>query len=142
MAESKEYTTLVNQRGKLRLAFVSDRNAVDHFWREKCIAPSVLDDLCNPKLLLTDQDKASMLVDEITRKVKLEAQNYYKLLGYLHSGGKQYHEIVEILDQEYSSLVEKKVEPSKSKRTPTVFTSRSLPDSGKRMCGSERAEIN
>ena len=130
MAQSKEYTTLVNQRGKLRLALMSDRNAVDFFWKERFIAPNVFDNLTYSKSSFTEQEKASMFVDEISGKVELEAQNYYKLLDYLQQGGKRYQDIVKILDHEYSSLVKQKVEPSKSKGTSSVFTSKSLPDSG------------
>ena len=57
------------------------------------------DDVRNPKSLLSDQEKAGLVVTAIKDKVSLNSRNYRKLLDYFHDNERVYGDIITILEQ-------------------------------------------
>ncbi len=78
-----------------------EREIVHFLHREGFITQEVHDDVLNPRSLLTDDQKAGVLVTGIRNRVELSAGSYHTLLNHLRQRGKHYASIVGILDEEY-----------------------------------------
>ena len=96
-----EYTTLVNCTDELETALHSDKAILNFLNREGFIKPNIYNDVNNPKSLLSDDDKAGLLVTGIKNKVKLNPKNYHKLMRYFREDRKMYGDIADILEEEY-----------------------------------------
>ena len=127
MAESKEYTTIVNLKSQLEIALRTDRRVANHLHKEGLITNDVLKDTMANQ---SDSERAGLLVTEILKIVEKDPKNYYKLLNSLCHWGRQYTAIYEAINKEYLKVESPEETVPKSKPTPTVFTSSSLPDSG------------
>lgn len=127
MAESKEYTTIVNQRSKLEIALHADRRVANYLRGESFITTDVFTEIMTKR---SDSQRANLLVTEILKIVEQDPKNYYKLLNCLHHWGNKYKAIYETLNEEYSKVESLQETVPKSETTPTVITSSSLPDSG------------
>ena len=101
MEESKEYSTIVKCRRKLEIALESDRDIAQFLFQQGFITQERYDEIINPKSILTDADKASMLVTAIRNRVELNPRNYHKVVNHLRQNTIRYGDIVEILDQQY-----------------------------------------
>ena len=132
MAESKEYITLVKHKEKLEIALHADRTAIYLLNKEGFIAKDVYEEIMALVATLSESQKAGLVVTEVLKTVEQDPMKYYKFLNCLYQGGSKYSEIYEILKEECLNLEALKEAVSKSKTTPTVLTSSSLPDSG--MC--------
>ncbi len=102
-AESKEYITLVNCTAMLVIALLSDNGILHYLNSEGFIKPKIYEDINNPKSMLSEDDKAGLLVTGIKNKVKLNPKKYHKFVDHLRQNMKLYDDIVEILDDEYNS---------------------------------------
>ncbi len=100
IAESKEYATLVSCTDKLVIALTGDRYILDFLEKEGYNIP---DEVSNPKSLLSDQEKAGLVVTAIKRKVRLSSQNYQKLLVHFYCNKRVYGKIITILEETYNS---------------------------------------
>lgn len=49
-------------------------------------------------------EKATKLLLQVMRKVKLEPSNYYKIINYLRQDKRKYGDTVDILDSEYFGI--------------------------------------
>ena len=101
MAESKEYSTIINCDRKLTVAFKSDRDIAQFLLQQGFITREDYSEVNNPKSNLTSSEKASKLVTAITDRVELNPRNYHKVVNHLHQNITRYGDIIEILDQEY-----------------------------------------
>ncbi len=97
-AESK---TLVNCTAELVIALSSDDEVLHYLDREGFIKPKIYKDVNNPKSLLSEDEKAGLLVTGIKNKVKLNPRNYHKLMRHFHQDRRMYGDIADILDEEY-----------------------------------------
>ena len=119
MAESKEYSTIVNCKRKLEIAFKSDRDIAHFLLQQHFIAQEYYDEFDNPKSTLTVAEKASMLVTAIRDRVELNPRNYHKVINHLHQNIARYEDIIEILDEEYC----RKTDPKESDSSATDLQS-------------------
>ena len=119
MADSKEYSTIVNCKRKLEIAFKSDRNIAHFLLQHHFITQECYDEFDNPKSTLTVAEKASMLVTAIRDRVELNPRNYHKVVDHLHQNIARYEDIIEILDQEYH----RKTDPKESDSSGTNLQS-------------------
>ena len=101
MTESKEYSTIIKCRRKLEIALENDRDIALFLLQQGFITQERYDEVINPKSLLTDTDKASMLVTAIRNRVELNPHNYHKVVDHLCQNTKRYGDISEILNQQY-----------------------------------------
>ncbi len=99
--ESKEYATLDSCSDRLEIAFTRDRDIL-HFLEQE--GYNIPDDVINPKSMLSDQEKAGLVVTAIKNKVSLNSRNYQKLLDHFHSNERVYGDIITILEQAYNKL--------------------------------------
>ncbi len=93
-----EYKTILRCIEELELALKSDGDILNFLDREGFIKPNVYDKVKNPISLLSDAEKAGLLVTGIKDKVKLNPKNYHKLMRHFHQDRKMYGDI---LDEEY-----------------------------------------
>ncbi len=100
-AESQEYATLVSCTDKLEIALTGDRDIL-HFLEQE--GYNIPDDVNNPKLMLSAQEKAALVVTAIKNKVSLSSRNYQKLLDHFHTNERVYGGIITILEQTYNKL--------------------------------------
>ncbi len=99
--ESKEYATLVSCTDRLEIAFTGDRDIL-HFLEQE--GYNIPDDVSNPKSMLSDRQKAGLVVTAIKNKVSLNSRNYQKLLDHFHCNERVYGDIITILEQAYNKL--------------------------------------
>ncbi len=93
-----EYKTILQCTEELEAALESDKAILNFLNREFFIKPSIYEDVNNPKSLLSASEKAGLLVTGIKNKVKLNPNNYHKLMRYFHQDRGMYGDI---LDKEY-----------------------------------------
>ena len=96
-----EYKTILRCIEELELALKSDGDILNFLDREGFIKPNVYDKVKNPISLLSDAEKAGLLVTGIKDKVKLNPKNYHKLMRHFHQDRRLYGDIADILDEEY-----------------------------------------
>ena len=96
-----EFDTLVSCTDKLEIALTGDRKIV-HFLEQE--GYNIPDDVSYPKSLLSDQDKARLVVTAIKNKVSLSSRNYQKLLDHFHCNERVYGDIIAILEEAYNKL--------------------------------------
>ena len=96
-----ESITLLKCTAKLIIALSSDDEILHFLDRERFIKPKIYKDVNNPKSLLSDDDKAGLLVTGIKDKVKLNPKNYHKLMRYFRGDSGMYGDIADILEEEY-----------------------------------------
>ncbi len=96
-----EYRTIVQCTEELETVLQSDKAILHFLNREGFIKPNVYEDVNNPKSLLSEDEKARLLVTGIRNKVKLNPKNYHKILKYFHKDRRMYGDIADILDKEY-----------------------------------------
>ncbi len=97
-----EYKTILRCIEELELALKSDGDILNFLDREGFIKePNVYDKVKNPISLLSDAEKAGLLVTGIKDKVKLNPKNYHKLMRHFHHDRRLYGDIADILDKEY-----------------------------------------
>ena len=102
MADSKEHETLRKKTKEMEIALRSDRDIVHFLYRERFISHDVYEEVLDPRSMLTATEKSSKLVICIRNKVKLNPQNYHKLLHHFRQDRRNYGDITDILDNEYS----------------------------------------
>ncbi len=96
-----EYKTILRCIEELELALKSDGDILNFLDGEGFIKPNVYDKVKNPISLLSDAEKAGLLVTGIKDKVKLNPKNYHKLMRHFHQDRRMYGDIADILDEEY-----------------------------------------
>ena len=104
MEESREYSTLLKCTRQLETALRGDRGIAHYLHEEGFLKTDDYDDVLDPNSRLSRVDKAGMLVTAIKKKVKLNPDNYHKLIKYFYSNMKKYEDIMKILDKEYETL--------------------------------------
>ncbi len=102
-AKSKEYITLVNCTAKLVIALCSDDEILHYLNSKGFIKPKIYKEINNPKSMLSEDEKAGLLVTGIKNKVELNPKNYHKFVDHLRQNMILYGDILEILDAEYNS---------------------------------------
>ena len=100
---SSEYRTLVELTSQLRLAVKSDITSVSgELVSCGLISPDNDSELRNK--MHSEADRAARLVELVQNKVLLDSQHYHTFIGILQSNwGKLYSDILQKLDQTYSS---------------------------------------
>ena len=101
MAESREYATLVKHSEKLEIALISDTNILHFLNKEGFITDNVYYEVHDPKSMMSAVKKSCIVVDAIRNKVKLNSQNYHKLLHYFRQNRRSFGDIADILDNEF-----------------------------------------
>ena len=104
MEESREYNTLIECTRQLETALRGDRGIAHYLHKEGFLKKDDYDDVLNPNSRLPHVNKAGVLMTAIKKKVKLNPDNYHKLLHYFHSSFVKYMDIVAILDEVYETL--------------------------------------
>ena len=97
MAESREYATLVKHSKELEIALSSDTDILHSLNEEGFITDSVYYEVRD-----SPAKKSYKVVNAIRNKVKLNPQNYHKLLHHFLQNRRSYGDIADILDNEYS----------------------------------------
>ncbi len=110
--EMAEFRTVKKCTSQLEMALGSCKDFLCFLDEEELIRDSVYNNLRDPTSNLSKDDKASSLVLEIRRVVKLKSENYHTIMKYLRSKD-QYRDIVEILDNEYQKQLEDAVQPGR-----------------------------
>lgn len=96
---SLEYTTLEKCASQLETAFTSDINQItSYLFGENFFSDEIYKEVLDPKSVCSSVDKASRLVLEVLRAVKLEPSSY---INYLRHDKRKYSDIVGVLDAEY-----------------------------------------
>ena len=116
MAESKEYSTIVNCEGKLKIALKSDREIALFLHQRGIIKKELYDEINEPKSMLSATDKVGKLVTAIRDKVSLNRDNYHLFVNHMRLNPRVYGDIVDILDREYHGT---SVSPAASINTPS-----------------------
>ena len=101
MAESREYANLVKHSEKLEIALSSDTNILHFLNKEGFINDNVYDEARDPKSMMSPAEKSYKVVNAIRNKVKLNPQNYHKLLHHFRQDRRSYGDIADILDNEF-----------------------------------------
>ncbi len=102
MVESNaEYSTLAICTDMLEIALTGDRDIL-HFLEQE--GYNIPDDVSNSKSMLSDQEKAGLVVTAIKDKVSLNSRNYQKLLDHFHFNERVYGDIITVLEQAYNKL--------------------------------------
>ena len=101
MAESREYTTLVKHSEKLEIALSSHTDILHFLNKEGFITDNVYYEVCDPKSMISPAEKSCKVVNAIRNKVKLNPQNYHKLLHHFRQDRRSYGDIADILDNEF-----------------------------------------
>ena len=101
MAESREYANLVKHSEKLEIALSSDTNILHFLNKEGFINDNVYDETRDPKSTMSPAEKSYKVVNAIRNKVKLNPQNYHKLLHHFRQDRRSYGDIADILDNEF-----------------------------------------
>lgn len=78
-----ESAALKNCTSTLELTFENDRALLLHLLEEDFIEQNFFDEVDDPYSTLTPRQKATKLVKEIKRLVKLDPNHYYILMNYL-----------------------------------------------------------
>ena len=103
MTESKEYSTIVECEGLLETALKSDREIAQFLHQQGFITTEKYDEVISPTSMLSATDKASILVEGIRDKVKLNPHNYYKFIEHLHKNETRHGDILRILDNKMNA---------------------------------------
>ncbi len=93
-----EYDALVSCTDKLEIALTGDQEIL-HFLEQE--GYNIPDDVSNPTSMLSDRQKAGLVVTAIKNKVSLNTRNYQKLLDHFHRNKRKYGDIITILEQAY-----------------------------------------
>ena len=102
---SPESKAIENLRRDLEIAFKDPERALVHYLvSQGFIKASLRDDVLAARSLLTQRDKAGMLVDAIAESVSLKSSLFHKLVADLGQHGAFYHSTVEKLRGEYVRL--------------------------------------
>ena len=101
MADSREYANLVKHSEKLEIALSSDTNILHFLNKEGFINDNVYDEARDPKSTMSPAEKSYKVVNAIRNKVKLNPQNYHKLLHHFRQDRRSYGDIADILDNEF-----------------------------------------
>ena len=104
MAETSEYITVVNRTGELETALGSDREISQYLNQQGFISDEDYANVTSATSKLTPVQKAGILVTGIKKKIKLNRQNYHRLVDHLRKNPRKYDDIVIILDEEYSRV--------------------------------------
>ena len=101
MAESREYATLVKHSEKLEIALSSDTDILHFLNKEGFINDNVYDIVGDPMSTMSPAEKFRKVVNAIRNKVKLNPQNYHRLLHHFRQDRRSYGDIADILDNEF-----------------------------------------
>ncbi len=102
---SLEHQTIGNCTPKLEVFFKNPEREIVHYLRkEGFITQSLCDDVLNPRSMLSEADKAGMIVEAIRDVVFLDKGMFHTLVAYLQTKGKYYSAIVKNLTEEFSRL--------------------------------------
>ena len=103
MSTSRELQTLKTCTPQLETLLKHPERDLVHFLSQKSlISESVQEDVLNPRSMLTERQKAGMLVDGIKDAVSLDKELYYILLRYFEGKGAHYKPVVETLTKTLS----------------------------------------
>ena len=98
-----EYTTLVNCTAMLEIALWEDRDMLHCLHRNGLITQGTYDSVSDPRsTTLNPMDKASLLVQDIKDKVRLNPGNYHVLIRYFSENEWKYKDILNILNKKYA----------------------------------------
>ncbi len=104
---SVEYTTLVNSTDMLEIALHKDRPITHFLHRSGLISEDTYDSVIDPRLTtLNPIEKASLLVEDIKDKVRLNPENYYVLIRYFSKNKRVHKDILNILNEKYEALTQ------------------------------------
>ena len=102
MAESREYATLVKHSKELEIVLSSDSDILHFLNKEGFITDDVYYEVRDPKSMMSPTEKSCKVVNAISRnKVKLNPQNYHKLLHHFRQDRRSYGDIADMLDNEF-----------------------------------------
>ncbi len=102
-----EYTTLMNCADKLEIALHKDRDMTHFLHKSGLISEETYDSVSDPRsTTLNPREKASVLVQDIKDKVRLNPENYHILIQYLRENQWQYKDILDILSKKYEGLTQ------------------------------------
>ena len=103
-----EYTTLGKCASELGAALESEseiKKITEFLFGEGCIGDNLYKELLDPKSTYSSAEKATKLVLQVIRKVKIEPSNYYKLINHLRQAKRKYQsDIVDLIDAEYFGI--------------------------------------
>ncbi len=102
---SPELQTIKNCTPRLEIVFKNPESGVIHHLRsEGFIKESLHDDVLNPRSMLSEADKAGMIVEAIRDAVSLDKNMFHTLVAYLRTKGKYYASTVKNLTDEFAKL--------------------------------------
>ena len=102
---SVEYTTLVNSTEMLEIAFHQDRAIINFLDRRGLISENTYDSVIDLQFYsLYPKKIASLLVEDIQLKVRLNPENYHILIRYFSENEWKYKEILNLLNNKYEEL--------------------------------------
>ena len=105
MAKSKEFLTVKHCSSALNTALRSiDADTVFFLNNEGFILDSMCKQVLNPIGILSEEQKAILLVTSIRDRIEVCAQEYHKLVCHFSQNRRQYGSIVDTLNTEYSRL--------------------------------------
>ena len=102
MAESKEYSTIVNCEGKLKIALKDDREIALFLRQNGILKKELYDNINEPKSMLSATDKVVKLVTAIRDSVELDSASYHLFVDHMRLNPRVYGTIAGILDKEYN----------------------------------------
>ena len=106
MCDSPELKTIKKCAPDLETTLSGLEREFIHFLaQEGFISDQVSGDVLDPRSILTDEQKAGLLVQGIKRRVQLDANSYHILLEHFKNGGNLYKPIVRKLEQAYSEII-------------------------------------
>lgn len=101
-----------------------DRSLVHFLSGEGFIGEDVCEDVLHPRSMLTERQKAGMLVTAIEKAVSLDKHKYHILISYFSGNGTFYSGTLRLLTEEYSkagkSVVVKEPKPRPKECSTTV----------------------
>ncbi len=104
---SVEYTTLVNSTEMLEIAFHQDRAIINFLDRRGLISENTYDSVIDLQFYsLYPKKIASLLVEDIQLKVRLNPENYHILMRYFSENEWKYKEILNLLNNKYEELTQ------------------------------------
>lgn len=90
---------LKEKRGKIETAFTFNmKELADLMDAEGFISESDHGKVTEFPSVLTDKQKAGIMLASLIRKVELNPKNYYKFLEWIKKGGKKFRDVVDLLD--------------------------------------------
>ncbi len=102
-----EYTTIVNSTHMLEIALHRQSHMAHFLYSIGWISGETLYSVIDPlSTTLNPMERASLLVENIKLKVRLNPENYHVLIRYFSENELRYKDILNILNKKYEALTQ------------------------------------